>query len=112
MHAKPPRPQPSEKVLDYDDGDPYSCIAAGYQENQLQERLLQRVEECYGKPDSELAQLASADLASFKTALYDIWERERKTRHNPKLGTWAADQSGQLGNRSLISYDQSHPPGR
>lgn len=110
MHAKPPRPQPAEKVVDYDDGDPYSCIAAGSQENKLQEALQKRVESCYGKPDGQLAQLASADLASVKTALYDIWDRERKTQHNPELGTWAAVQSGQLGNRSLIDYDQSHPP--
>ena len=45
MRAKPPRPQPSEKVLDYDDSDPYSCIAAGFQEDQQQAKLQQRVEE-------------------------------------------------------------------
>lgn len=112
MRAKPPRPKPTEKVLDYDDGDPYSCIAAGNQEDRLQRQLQEQVEGCFGKADDELARLAAKDRASVKTALYDIWERERRTRHNPKLGTWAAVQMGLLGNRSLVDYDQAYPPGR
>ncbi|MBS2035170.1 hypothetical protein JST97_09275 [bacterium] len=106
MRQKPQRPQPTEKVLDYDDGDPYSCIAAGREEERLQQRLQRSVEECYGEPEQRLERLAEQDLASVKTALYDIWDRERSSQSNPELGDWAAAQMGRLGDRRLLDYER------
>jgi hypothetical protein len=108
MSSKPVRPTPSEKVLDYDDGDPYSCVAAGNQESHLQRALQERIEACYGKPNREIDFLSGKDPASAKTALYDIWDRERQTRSNKALGDWAAEQMARLGDKSLVSYDKSN----
>ena len=72
MRAKPPRPQPSEKVLDYDDGDPYSCMAAGREEERLQQKLLQQVFECFGHSESVLDGLAQRDLAGVQKGLHTI----------------------------------------
>ncbi len=107
MTSKPVRPTPREKVVDYDDGDPYSCIAAGRHEEDLQKALQAQVEACYEQPDSRLEVLVSQDRASVKTALFDIWERERRTRQRPQLATWAAEQMAQLGDSSLRDYDLS-----
>lgn len=107
---KPARPQPPERILDYDDGDPYSCIAAGSQEDKLQRQFQARVEACYGKPEQDFARLAKEDLAGVKTALYHVWERERQSGAR-ELADWAAERMGQLGNRSLIEYDRFQTPG-
>ncbi|MFN8611484.1 MAG: hypothetical protein U0931_28315 [Vulcanimicrobiota bacterium] len=107
MRAKPPRPQPSEKVLDYDDGDPYSCMAAGREEERLQQKLLQQVFECFGHSESVLDGLAQRDLAGVQTALYDIWDGNGVASPSKELSAWAAAQAARLGNRSLLEYDRS-----
>lgn len=105
MQPKPPRPQPTEKILDYDDGDPYSCIAAGNAEDKLQRDLQQRVADCFTNPRGSLELLARLDLASVKTALYDIWNEGRDNR--APIATWAAEQYANLGDDALIRYDRA-----
>ena len=104
----PQRPQPGEKVTDYDDGDPYSCIAAGAAERARQRHLQEKVEQCYGHGPEVLASLLAKDTASVKTALYDIWLEAQKLRPNPGLRAWAAEQMARLGNRSLQEYDRGN----
>lgn len=110
MHRKLVRPTPSEKVVDYDDGDPYSCMAAGHAEEKMQRALEERVEQCFGKAAQELTRLAKQDQASVKTALFDIWTRARLAETSPELAHWAAQQLADLGNSSLLEYDKSNPP--
>ena len=107
MRPKPVRPTPSEKVVDYDDGDPYSCIAAGHQEERLQRALQDRVEQCFGKPAAALELLVNEDIDSVKTALYDIWTRACQTETGSDLARWAAEQLANLGDSSLADYDKS-----
>ncbi|MCA9794171.1 MAG: hypothetical protein KC910_20325 [Candidatus Eremiobacteraeota bacterium] len=75
-------------IEDYDDGDPYSCIAAGFAE-----RLPARVEACFHAPPGELASLASIDRGAVKSILRQILERSQGT---PK-GDWAERQLAELG---------------
>lgn len=106
MKSKPPRPQPQEKVTSYDDGDPYSCIAAGAQEEKLQRALQRRVEQCFGQSAQQLQLLVHLDRDSVKTALYDIWSAEREPGRNRALADWAAQQMAALGDSSLVDYDR------
>lgn len=109
MPPRPVRPTPSEKVLDYDDGDPYSCMAAGRQEDLLQKALQDRVELCFGRPAEQLRRLAEEDPASVKTALFDLWAQARETRTRPDLARWAAEQMAHLGDSSLVDFDRANP---
>jgi hypothetical protein len=106
MKSKPPRPHPKEKITDYDDGDPYSCVAAGAHEDKLQRDLQARVEQCFGKSQGQLQFLMRLDPASVKTALYDIWDREREPGGNRDLADWAARQTAELGDPALVEYDR------
>lgn len=105
MKSKPARPRPSEKITDYDDGDPYSCIAAGVQEEKLQRDLQARVEQCFGA-SGNLEFLIHLDQTSVKTALYDIWNQQREPGGNRALADWAAQQMAALGDSSLVEYDR------
>ena len=108
---RPVRPVPTEKIVDYDDGDPYSCMAAGRAEEDMQRALQARVEECFGKPAEQLQKLVSQDRASVRTALFDIWTGGRLTRQRGKLAEWAAEQMALLGDSSLADYDRVYPTG-
>jgi hypothetical protein len=108
MMSKPPRPRPAEKVTDYDDRDPYSCVAAGAQEERLQRDLQARVEQCFGRPGQPLQFLLLLDQASVRTALYDIWDREREAGKNRALADWAAQQMAAIG-RALPDMPTNWP---
>lgn len=75
-------------IDDYDDGDPYSCLAAAFAE-----RLPTAVEACFQGPSDELARLVRVDRGGVKSILRQIVERSAGT---PK-GDWAARQLDQLG---------------
>lgn len=107
MPPKPARPEPTEKVTDYDDGDPYSCIAAGRREEDLQRALRQKVQECFGEPPEKLQHWADSDLASVKTALYDIWNEARETPATADMARWAAERMAHYGDPSLQEYDRA-----
>ena len=101
----PRRPKPKDKITDYDDGDPYSCMAVGRAELDLQISLQKRVSACYGRSDEALQPLLEQDPASVKTALYDIWSENR----GAPLANWAADHMERLGSPQLKQFDQAHP---
>ena len=110
---KPQRPTPPQvEEEDYDDGDPYSCIAAGaagvQQKSPNYPYLLTQAFE-NGRPE-QVQELAARDLASVKTALYDLWNSGRYHKSAHALGSWAAQQMDKLGDSSLLEYDQAVPP--
>ncbi|MGE0494882.1 MAG: hypothetical protein AB7S38_37070 [Vulcanimicrobiota bacterium] len=74
-------------IEDYDDGDPYSCIAAGFFE-----RLPAEVEACFDSRPDDLARLVRVDRGAVKSILRQILERSQGT---PK-GDWAARQLAAL----------------
>jgi len=78
--------------MDYDDGDPYSCIAAGYAERQAREWLPERmaklkseVHQCFGKPVEELNRLLDLDKSKVILVLGGYLLRVR-IREHPALG--------------------------
>lgn len=95
---KPPRPPQPELVQDYDDGDPYSCIAAGAEDQRRYQALLKQVEQCYGRPDLDLRRLGPG----VQTALYDIWHRSQRQ----PLGLWAAEHLAALGRPDVLEYER------
>lgn len=106
MFPKPPRPTPSEKILDYDDGDPYSCMAAGAEEDRLQKELEREVETCLGAPE-KLALLVRRDPAGVRTALYDLWDRKRGVSALRRQARWAAERLAELGLPDVLRFDRA-----
>ena len=104
MPKKPPRPIPSYLIDDYDDGDPYACIAAGSAEHSMEQSTLRQVEACFGQAGPLEAHGNS--LANIKTALYDIWLRDRSSEQSLAKADWAAEQMAILGDSSLLDYDR------
>lgn len=113
-----PFPGPSLRELqidDYDDGDPYSCMAAGAAEQNHNKAvkarlddLLFRVESCFGEPEAALQQLIEEDVDNVKAVLYDIWYNGRFIFNGKKAqADWAAQQSARLGNAALVEYDRN-----
>ncbi len=109
MPRIPPRPDPSFE--DYDDGDPYSCIAAGAAGvPSKMDALKAEVQQCYGRPVSKLDELVAADRQSTIAALWEVWYKDRffpRRLKNLSRATWAAEQSARLGNPSLLDYDRA-----
>lgn len=103
----PVRPEPKEKISDYDDGDPYSCMAAGRAEYDMQKSLQRQVMAARSGPPESLQSLIQKDSASVQTAFYDIWLENRGK--DASLASWAAEQMKLLGNASLAEYDLAHP---
>ena len=104
----PSRPDPSFEE-DYDDGDPYSCIAAGAAgvPSRL-ESLTAQVEACYGQPAEKLEALVIADRKSTISALWEVWYKNRHLRKPPdhSRADWAAKQSALLRNVSIVEYER------
>lgn len=104
----PSRPDPSFEE-DYDDGDPYSCIAAGAAgvSSRLQE-LIAKTRACYGQPAEKLQALVDADRKSTISALWEVWydNRHLKKPPNHALADWAVQQSSLLGNTSIAEYER------
>jgi hypothetical protein len=108
---KPPRPIPTLVEEDYDDGDPFSCMAAaaaGIQ--QKQPNYLYLVDQaCQERQPDKLDDLAAQDLSCVKAALYDIWDSGRNHPNLRDRGSWAAQQMARLGDSSLVEYDEAMP---
>ena len=104
MPKLPSRPIPSYVIDDYDDGDPYSCIAAGSAERSMEQSILQQVEACFGQAGP--LKVAGRSLANIQTALYDIWLRDRFFKRNSAKADWAAEQMALLGDLRLVDYDR------
>lgn len=102
------RPAPLPTVEDYDDGDPYSCIAAGRAELEMQRDWQRRVEECFAAPPAKLEHLLNYDRAKAKGALFDIWMAIRKNGKGNELSRWAAAKLEELDYPWLAEYDQKH----
>ena len=86
--------------MDYDDGDPYSCIAAGYAEQQARkwppERWAQLkidLEQCYGKPAEDLKRLLTMDKSRVILALREIHAGSQ----SEEIRCWADEQLNLLG---------------
>lgn len=101
------RPAPLPVVEDYDDGDPYSCMAAGRAELDLRQSWQRRVQDCFGAPPEKLQKLVKQDQANVKGALFDIWMEIRKNSKGNALSQWAATQLEELGYSSLSEYDRT-----
>ena len=102
------RPAPLPKIEDYDDGDPYSCMAAGRAELDMQRDWQRRVEECFEAPPEKLEQLLKRDRGNVKGALFDLWMDIRKKGKRNALSGWAAAQLEELGYPWLAEYDREH----
>ena len=120
MLKVPSRPLPGPalremQIDDYDDGDPYSCMAAGAAEQNHNkavkarlEELLFRVESCFGEPEAALQQITDENVDNVKAVLYDIWYNGRFIVERKKAqADWAAQQSARLGNATLLEYDRN-----
>lgn len=107
----PARPDPSFEE-DYDDGDPYSCIAAGVAgvTSKLAE-LTVKVEQCYGQPAENLQALVEEDRKSTISALWEIWYKYRFIfpARSPQHANWAAEQAALLDYSALVEYDRRPP---
>lgn len=109
---KPTRPEPPKlEEEDYDDGDPYSCMAAGAagveMKNPNYPYLLGQAFE--NGNQAQVQELIERDIASVKTALWDLWNRGRNYRSFHNEGKWAAKQMELLGDSSLVDYDEAFP---
>ena len=104
----PSRPDPSFEE-DYDDGDPYSCIAAGAAGvlSKL-DALVTEVDACYGQPAEKLEALVRSDRKSTISALWEVWYKNRRIKSPPDhpRADWAAEQSALLGNTSIVEFEQ------
>lgn len=120
MRKVPVRPKPSRAldvdahtIDDYDDGDPYSCIAAGAAEDRAKAAAAKamaalriRVESCMGQPENRLDELVAEDAASVKAILYDLWYDCRFIRAGKSdIADWAAGESARIGNTTMLDYD-------
>ena len=102
----PKRPPQPELIDDYDDGDPYACMAAGAAERDLLKEWENRVRHCYGQPQSQLGGVVKASSKEIVgVCLYDIWELARRSG-DLALRDWAAEQMAWLGDPSLREFDQ------
>ena len=102
-----PRPDPSFEE-EWDDGDPYSCIAAGAAKVPSRlEALTAQVAACYGQPQEKLDVLVATDRKSTISALWEVWyaNRHLKSPPNHRLADWAAQQSANLGNTSIVEAE-------
>lgn len=122
MSKLPARPKPSraldvqaQVIEDYDDGDPYSCMAAGFAEDKAKASAADalaifrmRVECCRDEHPNEMKKLLEEDAESLKAVLYDIWY-DCRFIHAKKgdVADWAAKESAKIGNKTLLEYDQS-----
>ena len=77
---------------DYDDGDPYSCIAYGFE--QWLSAFKVKVRECYGRPDHELKQLYSEYPERVLEILNALHLSSSKS--DPGLAAWALAKSTDL----------------
>lgn len=110
---KPPRPKsPPEVEEDYDDGDPYSCIAAGAAgiEPKVPNYRYLLTDAFKRNRPHEVRALVERDPAWVRVALYDIWDSERESRHSRDRAVWAARLMADMGDPSLVEYDQAEPP--
>lgn len=122
MSKLPVRPKPSKAldvdaqvIEDYDDGDPYSCMAAGAAEDRAKtaaahamQAFRKRVESCRDGSPAELDKLVAEDARSVKAVLYDIWHDCRFIRAGKgAMADWAAKESARIGNKTLLEYDRS-----
>jgi hypothetical protein len=108
MAAIPARPDPSFEE-NYDDGDPYSCIAAGAAGiPSKMDALKAKVVSCYGQPPDKLQALVDEDRKSTISALWEVWYNDRflSKRKKPQRATWAAKQAALLGYTALVEYDR------
>jgi hypothetical protein len=103
------RPAPPPRIDDYDDGDPYSCIAAGAAEHRLQSNWQHRVRSCFGEDDERLRRLHASDPHQVKGALFDLWMDIRRQGKPNELSDWAARHMEELGYPWLVRYDRDHP---
>lgn len=104
----PPRPDPSFEE-DYDDGDPFACIAAGAAGvRSKMDALKAEAKACFGQPQEMLEALIAADRKNALAALWEVWYQDRFLARPGKSGRaeWAAEQSARLGNASLLEYDR------
>jgi hypothetical protein len=102
MKKLPPRPEPATFIEDYDDGDPYSCMAAGFAEVGMQKTFTKRVKACMGKPDLDLHKLCLENRKAVKFALYELWLEA----DDPAVRSWTAEEMAKLGDKSLLDYDR------
>ena len=104
----PSRPDPSFEE-DYDDGEPYSCMAAGAAgvPSRL-DALVAKVDGCYGESAEKLEALVQADRKSTISALWEVWYKNRRLKSPPDhlKADWAAEQSALLGNTSIVESER------
>ncbi len=106
--AIPPRPEPSFEE-DYDDGDPYACMAAGAAGiPSKMDAYKAKILACYGQPQEKLDRFVTEDKASALAGLWEVWYQHRflEPLSDQGPGNWAAEQSARLGNPSLVEYDR------
>ena len=110
----PERPEFEEE--DYDDGDPYSCIAAGAAGIKTKgvppsPNYGYLLWKAFTKDDSDaVRQMAEKDPVGVKYALYAMWDNGRDFVPHRDRGQWAGQQMAELGDPSLVEYDLAVPP--
>jgi hypothetical protein len=77
---------------DYDDGDPYSCIAYGFE--QWLRAFKVKVRNCYGRPDYEIKKLYREDPKRVLEILNAL--HLSCSESEPGLAAWALAKSTDL----------------
>ncbi len=98
----PRRPEPELEIDEYDDSDPYACMAAPAVETKW-DRYVGTVEAC--GDSGELDLLYGESAANVMTALFDLWLENRR-EGNRALAAWAAREAERLGDDRLVGYDE------
>lgn len=98
---------------DYDDGDPYACIARGadlelYHARQRARQFQEQVAECFYSGDADLERLLEQDRTAVIESLESLFEEE-PWKH-PRRRHWAALKLHDLGRRSPLQLWKSQAP--
>lgn len=113
-HRKKQVEQEKKPVVDYDDSDPWSCLAAAAKEMGLPLRNTEeRVESCYHQGNSRLLKdLIKDDRDGVIRGLWRIWGRAHgKYYRNADLARWAARQLEALGDSTLMERERGYSRG-
>lgn len=97
---------------DYDETDPYSCLAAGARELGIGGPSLEdKVRACFPKDRNELERLLQKDREGVLYALRTIWGKDhgRYYEHNVARARWAARELAQFGDPTLWEREQKDP---
>lgn len=109
--AKKAVPVKPQITVDYDDSDPYSCIAAGAAERGL--NLYSTEDLVYSiypsRSSARIKALTGKDRNGVVDALRKIWGRAHGRQvYDEQLAWWAAEHLKALGDSTLVERERNY----